>query len=652
MVVQEADFDFQSKQTTAVTGQNGGGKSTLLYAVAFCLTGYKKGDTYRNYVRLGASEAKVSLDGVFNGDPIHYDITVDNMVHRTVSYRGMTYTNSEYSQFLKEYKIEELCDLMFMFQGTTSIIDAGARERADRLKKLFKTEFPDIVAKLRQEQDSAKEQNLQLQAAKDELSRIQAVPQALLREKAEPTLAGYRESLEEAKAKLSRIQAVDVSELKSLDEAVENCDRQISGTEAKLRESEKALSDLNDRTSEVEQRVLKQDLRDLEADQAKAKAELDGHREAYARTKAEYDRLSDSLKELSFKDRELSKQYKVSLTGVCHACGQSIDERHTEALKVEMEEVSRHISETEVERTALGFDPSDREGKALEAGLKGADQAIEAFVADLKVLGDGKFRRKELESMVADRSAMLESFRNKRSDLSARKAELEALLPLLEERDRLSARVEGLEAELRSAEEVRIKNIERREANARLARERDERDARLQDMSEKMNELSSSMARLKTEIDIFNVRFPNYITLQACNKLEDYINSVVQKVFPYCHVSLRLENTGLGVFYTTESSRGDYIPISMASGCQRQILALAYFIALARMSGVTCIFLDEIDASSSADNAKVIYDFIAELDCFDQVFFISHRPEAYQAVKEHNEDLVTYTVEDGRYQEI
>ena len=62
-----------------------------------------------------------------------------------------------------------------------------------------------------------------------------------------------------------------------------------------------------------------------------------------------------------------------------------------------------------------------------------------------------------------------------------------------------------------------------------------------------------------------------------------------------------------------------------------------------------CILLDEVDASLSAENAEIVYNFIASLDNFEQIVFISHRKESIEAAREVNPRTVCYTVEDGEY---
>lgn len=652
MIVEEADFTFEDNQITAITGTNAVGKSTLLYAIAFCLTGYKKGETYKNYVRTGCSEAKVNLEAIFNNLPIHYETTISNAVKRTVVYKGITYTNSEYSQFLKEYKLEELCELMFMFQGTGSIIDATARERADKLKKLFKLEFPEIVAELKEKQEEAKATNLQLTAVSSELQAMKSEQLPLLREMTDDYISQCKDKLDEVSDKLKRSSDIDASELDKIEQELIQCQRYINANRSTVAMYEKGIPNDKARLDGILQYLSSTDLDSLASSLDRLQSELDSHKIQWIEDSKKYRECQEQMRVFKYKLNELNKQYEVSKTGVCHACGQPIDEDHIQRLEADIALVEGDIIECEANIASMDFDPNDHVSKELQDKIDDAKFSI----ADYKhKLGEKDF----VEKLISDSTTALDHYRNlikgfedKKENLLKTKESLQKLVPLIKEKDSLIEEKSNLESTIKSAEETKIKNSERRETNQKILREKQERENRIKDMTDKINSLSLTLSRLKTEIDIFNVKFPNYITLQMCSKLEDYINSIVQKVFPYCRVALKLENTGLGILYTTESSEDTFIPISMASGCQRQILALAYFIALARMSGVTCIFLDEIDASSAGENAKEIYEFIASLDCFNQIFFISHRPEAYQAVKEHNEDLVTYLVENGNYTEL
>ena len=54
MCVDYLYVDFPENSIISITGENGQGKSSLIYAIAFALTGYRRGDSYRDYVKVGA----------------------------------------------------------------------------------------------------------------------------------------------------------------------------------------------------------------------------------------------------------------------------------------------------------------------------------------------------------------------------------------------------------------------------------------------------------------------------------------------------------------------------------------------------------------------------------------------------------------------
>ena len=198
------DLEFSNNQITAITGQNGSGKSSLIYAVALALTGYKKGESYKDYIKTGRDFAKVILETSLKGFPAIFDIEVNGdkkkagTLNRKVTYKGKTYLNSEFSQFIESEGLEELETLMFMFQGYHDIIDLKPSERANLLKKLFKFEFPEIVDGLKKDQEQYKreslEQNAKIEELKEALAQIEdeSAPKADLSLPGDPMSLGSR----------------------------------------------------------------------------------------------------------------------------------------------------------------------------------------------------------------------------------------------------------------------------------------------------------------------------------------------------------------------------------------------------------------------------------------------------------------------------
>ena len=171
-------------------------------------------------------------------------------------------------------------------------------------------------------------------------------------------------------------------------------------------------------------------------------------------------------------------------------------------------------------------------------------------------------------------------------------------------------------------------------------------------MSSEINEKDAKIKNLKGCLDVFQRDFPNFIVLRACSQLEGYVNEFVHRVFPYMNVSLKQDRQGVQFFYKIKGQDRD-LSIKMASGAQKSVLTLAYKIAEAKLYGLDCIILDECDASLNDENSSMLYKFIAEINSFKQLIFVSHRKKAIKEVHESFKgNMRCYWVESGTYNEI
>lgn len=652
------DLEFSDNQITAITGQNGSGKSSLIYAIALALTGYKKGESYKDYIKTGKESAKVTMEVSLKGLPAYFDIEINGgkkktgTLNRKVSYKNKTYLNSEFSQFIESEGLEELETLMFMFQGYHDIIDLKPAERANLLKKLFKFEFPDIVDGLKKNQEQLKVESLQQTAKVEELKSRVFTRTPLLREMPQEGIRALEEKFENISSILKGIGDIDEDSIVKCESEILDTEKELKFIESKINSDKSTLDSLRCSLKETEDFIKNNPKESLYTVLKQIEKELEEHRLNYKELKEKDKELNEKLKITSYKVKELEGHYTISKTGVCHSCGQPIDKEYLSNLEKELNSTKEELSSVKESIKKLNFDKSDKKGKDLECKieeLKDIIRKTESYETSLKSTSS---RILDLMNLIEEREKAYSLTQEKMRTLQVKKTELDSLKEAIKERDSLIEESNSIKNKLQTAKDNKIKNIERKSTNERIDREIVERDLRVKELTEKTNTLSISLNKVKQEIDIFETKFPNFIVLQACQKLEDLINSIVQRVFPYCRVSLKLSKGGINFFYTSESSEDEWIPVSMASGAQRRTLSLAYFIALAKLSNISCIFLDEMDASMSPENAGIIYDFIGSLNYFNQVFFISHRKEAHEAVKARNDKLITYLVENGNYLEI
>ena len=653
MNIDELVLKFDQNSTVAITGANGAGKSTLFMAIAFCLTGYKRSDTYKEFIKTGEKEARVRMSALLAGEPISYDVAIQQSgLSRTVIYQGETYINSAYKQLVDKYKLDVLQNIMFMFQGNSSLIDATPSERSSMLKDLFQFDFSDVVDQFTQTQLNESMVKSTLTGSLAELETRQFPRRSYMREFPQSMLDSLKQEEENYIVQIEKLNSLDTSkpdrleqELKSLANTMNTTSSEISSIQSRINayDSRYKGTTLEDMTADRDAKVA--ELEDLQKKLEDAKTDLENHRRDE----------SDLNSELKFKKLhydEAKRHYDVRVTGVCISCGNIIDEEHLKVMEqelnkaqAEMDEVKSRIDALNVPEVTRTYIQLDSQVRDLTAEVQRYDAQIARFEMDKE---KHSYDIKALEQAKSTYEIQHKSWEDKKLELSQcieLKEKKNSELPTL------TQELSEVREKLTKARNAVAHNEQARQENQRMREEEESCMEKKKELSERINE-SLQKTKLYTEcINVFRKSFPAFVVLQACRNLEAYINLIVQKAFPNLRVKLLQSRTGVGFFYSVDNSE-NWLNIAMASGAQRQVLQIANQIALAKMYNLQCIFLDEIDASCSDENARIIFEFIASLEDFSQVFFISHRKESLKIMKQLKDNIIFYDVQDGMYTEL
>lgn len=656
MSIDELDLDFDDNEVIAICGQNGSGKSTLLYAIAYLLAGFRKGESYRDYVKAGCDTAKLYLEAYFKGEPLYCEAELTSNAKKGIAmptkrktvYKGITYLNSDHNQFIKENELDYMESLIFFFQDSgRNIIDARPSDRAATLKKLFKFEFTDIIEKLKNESEQNKFSKIETAAVIDEIKKRSFETQKLSREVLDSVINSWDEELISINSSLKDISSIDKASLERVQESINTNEKNIESLEAKKKEDNKNIKELEE-SLDIKRESL-EDLKVNEKDLDTLKKDLEAHKEYYSSLKSKAEVIDREINISDFEKKELLKQIEISKKGVCHSCGQAITQDHIDSLLKREKEVNEKIASLNKDYEDLHFDKNDEKQKILEKGIREGEEVLRKENTLTWEISSLEKRIKELNRLQSERDTLENELILKRSSLNEEKTKYENLLPLFQKKEELEKEAKNLEEKIRKAKEDKIRNEEKKKMNNSILQEKKACEDKLISLNEKLNKLLLDMESTKDVINVFENSFPSFLVLQATQRLENHINEVVQRIFPYMKVKLRMQRSGVTFLYTSQSSEEEWLPVSMASGAQKAVLSLAYRTSLAKLYGITCIMLDEVDASCTAANAEIIYKFIASLDCFPQLIFISHRPESLEAVKKVNPNTVVYTVEDGSY---
>lgn len=622
MSIDSLDLSFDDDTIISISGRNGNGKSSLIYAIALCITGYRYGDSYKNEIKRGSEEAKIYLEAELKGYPIIYDLTLKtkgNPLSRKVTYKGITYNNSDYDDFMKENDLDYIEDLMFLFQSKDNLINIKPAERATTLRKLFQFEFPDIVNKFKEKQELNKISNVEINSVINELGSRIYETKPLLRVLNPSIIDEYSKRIEEITTDLSKINNV----------SFEDYSERIKSLESYVNESYDVIHSMESKLFKLNPVDPPKALDIDEKDSEKAKEDVGTIKKDLYRIEIEFNNLKNQV--------EMAKK------GICHSCGQSIPKKHVDSLIKKQNEKNEELNATRnrLEECVRIYNEISTKISRYNLEKNKYDKYIREKEQNEVILSNMKMRQQLIDKTVEEINGLKEKQKNN-----------ESLIKLREKKDSLIKEKDELNEKINRANEVVITNRERIKTNNDIIKQRDERDKRVLELSDQLNNNIKNMDITKQCIDIFDSQFPNFILLRACSQLEEYINSIIERVFEGFRVRLNQSRSGVNFYYKTSRIGDDdeWIPVCMASGAEKKILSLAYTIALGKMYGLNCILLDEVDGSCDTESAKDIYKFITSLKDFNQIIFISHNKDVRDIVKESDKNILYYTVSKGVYE--
>ena len=291
--------------------------------------------------------------------------------------------------------------------------------------------------------------------------------------------------------------------------------------------------------------------------------------------------------------------------------------------------------------------PKELEGVKVE-DLKAKLDEMSAKNAEINK--DLKVAREELSKIEGMNSALtvplaprvnIEVIETRLKELNEKEKEVNEKLNTLKTDLACKKTVEELEAEIKkidfSAEELKIKKYDEVEAQNKSTIEFNKKIEETEKQSKvKISEFEKELETVSDDINtrdesktIIGKDLLNFITLKTCKKLENELNNFFNVIFPNLVVELKQKGKGVQFFYGKKDlkKRSD---IRNTSGFEKQLLSIAWKVALSKAYGLSILFLDEADAYSSDTNSKKLYSKLISLGLFDQIFIITQDKNLYR----------------------
>ncbi|MBP7820120.1 MAG: hypothetical protein KA027_01920 [Candidatus Methanofastidiosum sp.] len=679
MNISEASLDF-TDGINVLYGNTGEGKSAILEAIAFCLLDHKKGDKWAEYIKTDEESFSIHMEVQLTNNK--EDIAIfdysgsasDSSMSKNILYNGATYTNSTATEFINsKLDVPMLKNSVFNLQTSESISSFSPAERREIFKKLFNSDFSDIVEKIKNETADLKEKigyadrDIQTLKAKE---YVKVRPIFIDEEVYTASLKEVSELTEQSKTLFETISSLDkmiqdekmkklswdreystlVGEQNLLSEKLKNLISSRDSLQAKLNTIDETILGCNNNIIDYTTK--------LEAEQKESGATY----EMLNAKKLELEADKKKIDTLVVKKIHKQTHLATNKEGFCNSCGQECSPQNVVEIEKELEAITnehRALEETYNICKALvaKLEDEDRvrntkiivlktniqnEKNILETNKKYKDSYSEEMISipnkiaeAEKALNDKKIAIESLESMKPDVSSV-EGYEKDKETIKTQKAVVDTILS-------------EKKIDIAETEKNKAINEERRKANERVAEEEIKDKERIALLTKEIEESKKTILESATLQKIFDVDFPNYINTKACSILQDHMNTFMKPIKENLELMLNQNKKGVEFKYRSRNEKS-FRSTKMASGFETALLTLAFKTSVAEFYNSSLLICDEPDKTSTeADSAK-LFEILTGMTKFEQLFVITHKPAAMEFLKESGSNI--YYVKNGTFTKI
>jgi len=664
MSIDSADFDFSDGGFFVFKGQFGAGKSSVLAAIALCWIEHRRGDSYKDFIKQGTEDCSVHLTGMLLGHPIEFETTINDKygVNKKIIYKGTTYKNSECTTFLASLDIDYLQHIMFSMQGEGNITDLKPAERTKLLKKIFDFEFQSELSELEKRQNEAIEKGHTLRVQLEMLNRREFKDQELRpvlspSEKQNKKVELERLEIEEQHNQRVRSQyQLTLSNKEAIQRSYDSYSAQIASIGSQCESQENYLTSLRSNLTSTEGHLVnlsnEKDIQDQIDEQKNLANKFNIFRESELKQLLN---LKDRSHEELQRKLEIETHIKAHSQGICSQCGQATHPENLPQMADELVRVSENYKnyKTGLDEKEKNLSARNRQIYEAESRQRQLEETLISSRAQRETVSK---RINELKSQITQTEQSLSKLKD-----SKRKAEMDkemvgkqldlANVAILPEPKSNQSAIADLQAILSSDDTAVEVNKVLQNQNKKLQEEKIQNKKDVDENIKQQQVLASETVALREAQKIIEVDLPNYIIVKACGKIEKYINEFIQEVKPEMAVRLLQKRGGVDFFYSPLEgvSEDKWLSTKMASGFEKELLSIAWRVALARAYHLPILILDEIDSAANPAASEATYKTLARQEEFEQVFVISHKEEIANTLTLEAENVAVWLVDSGTF---
>ncbi len=677
MNVAECDLAFK-EGINVIGGSNGMGKSTLFAAQAFCLVGSKRGDSWKDFIKIGSASMSIDMElyKFKNDSPMLFHIegsSSSSSMVREIRYKDEYARNVECDAFLTKYfDLDMMENILFHLQDSSSITNITPSKRREILKKIFNSDFSDVVDKIKEDITTLKDKN------KDIESKLEIM-----------------DSLKFELSELEPVPDVDMvateKEANSLQDDVKILNDMITTKKTIASQLQSSKSDLEKRSADLlkKETTLKAEIERIQGEDLHTS--LNGYRIQSLNEKkaiellqvdldkelANFEQTSKPIKEMKENQNTLytlgvtqkailnglQKQLSVfDTSSTCPTCGQSCSSEHKGTIEkqVQEKEVEINITRENYAQVTSLITENEKLEKDIKTNIDIYRKSITEKETNVKILEtkieNTKNQITEREKSIVTNTEWLEKTIKEKEEVNSKLSEIQSsddgtkmqseILVLLDNIKVKESKVQELKTLMKSVETVILLNKEKTRVNEEVSRQ--EKLALVKKTEARLiaNENKVEISELDYVRAVFDSELPNHIMNKACLFLQNGINDFMASTHDNFQVQLTQNAKGIEFFYKARNEP-EWLKAKMASGFESSLLTLAFKFTVALAYDSKFIIFDEPDKAADENSSLKLIQTITNVEGFNQIFITTHRPQALNYLQENGANILM--VNNGEY---
>jgi len=676
-----------SEYVNLISGNNGEGKSSILYAIEYCLTD-NLNEKISEYVRWGCDKFFLEMTFDHSGSEYVIKIEGDKTAKKELKVDGNTYKNSEATK-----KLAEIIDPNII--RYSSISEQGKTAQilfdtpANRLKKLKEILGIDKISELCQDlKEDIDKKQIEINLHDKEMKVLEDKTYNFITVEKLPNIEDIKSKFDilEKDKKNYDLQSVIyetyLKDKKLYEDSIINLntyDKETKQFKDKIVELESSQKTHEDNTSVDD---LNEKIINLEKEQI----QIQNEREAYQRISLKIQSLRSSIlsesnelllyplrrlstckytnedllivEDLLTKDKiniaSVKKSLQLAKEGKCPTCGQDYIVNADE-LKVMINALQFTILDNEekikeIKKEIEDYNKSFNEQEKIKIRRQNCQNKIDDCQSELDGLLNG-FIERDLNEPQVDYRNTISSLQKKIKDHNAVnlfnvnisnevrdfKNKIETNIKLSEQFRKVLLPVEVNEPEMYDHVEyeflkseiliydARLKDQEKLIAhNEKIEEEKESDKLKIKSLISFIDSISYKVGILKESRQILDKDFSAWLIDQGAEYLKEKMNEFFSNAYGKYEITFSQDKNSIDFFY----SDGDNIsPCSMASGHEQKVLAVGFRIALSSLNNIGLMMLDEVDSDGSGERSLQLYEAILSNMSGTQFFAISHSEE-------------------------